>query len=69
MQNFKEFLEENYNMTEDQFESVGEYEKHIINAEYDEYMASIAGDNDFGGYIPHIREQYSWENENLISWK
>lgn len=36
MQNWKEFLEENYEITEEEFESLGIYERRIIEKEYEE---------------------------------
>lgn len=34
---WKEFLEENYEITPEQFEKLSDYEKGIINREYDAY--------------------------------
>lgn len=35
MQNWKEFLKENYELTEEQFELLGIYEKRVIEREFE----------------------------------
>lgn len=41
MQNFTEFLKENYEISEEGFEELSIYEKKIIDSEYDCYIDSI----------------------------
>lgn len=39
MQTWKEFLEENYELTEEQFEALADYKKARIDAEWDSYIS------------------------------
>lgn len=41
MQTFAEFLEENYEISEEEFERLSIYERKIIDSEYDCYIDSI----------------------------